>query len=151
MADTTKLLTLGIDRIVLFDGVCVLCNGCMDFLLKNDVEERLTFGQMQSPQGQRLLSFLGIPMEDAMKQFVFVEGGHCYRGSSAALRIARHLRWPYPLLWMFLAVPPFIRNGVYGIVASNRYSWFGQLDACKKPSPELQARFIEYQELPNLS
>ena len=74
--DTSELLTLGVDHIVLFDGVCVLCNGCMDFLLKNNVEQRFTFGQMQSPQGQRLLSFSGIPMEDAMKQFVFLEGGH---------------------------------------------------------------------------
>eukprot|EP00667_Euglena_gracilis_P032506 EG_transcript_50159 len=99
---------------------------------------------MQSPQGQRVLEQLGIPMESAMKQFVFVENGRCYRASSAALRIARHLRWPYPALFVFLAVPPCIRDGVYAVVAKNRYNWFGQLDACKKPDPELQSRFIEF-------
>jgi predicted DCC family thiol-disulfide oxidoreductase YuxK len=74
---------------------------------------------------------------------VLVEGGRCYERSSAALRIARRLSGAWPLLYAFVVVPRPVRDFVYDVVAKNRYRWFGRQDACRLPTPELRARFVE--------
>jgi predicted DCC family thiol-disulfide oxidoreductase YuxK len=127
--------------IVLFDGVCNLCNGVVRFLYPRDPRARLRFTNLQSDSGQALLEKFGMPTED-FDSFVLVEGDKAYTQSHGALRTLRYLRFPWPLLYGLMLVPPFIRNAVYDWIARNRYGWFGRMDACPVPTPELQARFL---------
>ena len=129
------------DPIVLFDGVCNLCNGSVQFLLKRDREGRFRFAALQSDAGRRLLAELGLPV-DALGSVVLIEDGKVWRESSAALRIARHLPGAWKLLRVFAAVPRPLRDAVYRWIARNRYRWFGKTATCWLPTPELKARFL---------
>ncbi|RUT28375.1 thiol-disulfide oxidoreductase DCC family protein [Paenibacillus zeisoli] len=128
--------------IVLVDGVCHLCQGLTKFLIKRDHAGRLRFASLQSDAGQRLLEQGGMPL-DSYSTFVFIEDGHYYTGSKAALRLARLLPFPWPLWYVFVVIPPFIRDAVYDIVARNRYRWFGKDDACMVPTKEIRERFLD--------
>jgi predicted DCC family thiol-disulfide oxidoreductase YuxK len=130
--------------VVLFDGVCNLCNGAVSFAIDRDPASRLRFVSLQSEAGRRLLEGLGHPVPPGNPESIlFVEGGRLYQRSGAALRIARHLSGAWPLFWALLVVPRPLRDLVYRWVASHRYRWFGKADVCRVPTPELRARFIE--------
>lgn len=132
--------------LVLFDGVCNLCNATVNFLLDRDPEGALRFGSLQSNAAGERLRALGHPLPAGTPEsLLFVEGGRVYRGSTAALRIARYLS---PRGWrlvgaLLLVVPRPLRDAVYGWIARNRYAWFGRTDVCRVPSPELRRRFLE--------
>lgn len=128
--------------VILFDGICNLCNASVDFVIERDRREVFRFASLQGKTGQILLREHQLP-DDAMDTVILIEGGKPYTRSTAALRIARRLSFPYPLLSIFLAVPSFLRNLVYDIVARNRYRWFGRTDTCRVPTPELSARFLD--------
>lgn len=128
--------------IVLFDGVCKFCNASVNFLLARDRRGQLRFAALQSPAGQALLARFHLP-RDQFASLVLVEGNRCWRRSTAALRIARFLDGPWPLAALLLAVPPFLRDAAYDVLARNRYRWFGQLDSCRVPTPEVRQRFLE--------
>ncbi|MGG1616493.1 thiol-disulfide oxidoreductase DCC family protein [Paenibacillus sp. NRS-1782] len=129
--------------IVLVDGVCHFCQGAARFIIKRDPKGTFHFGSLQSEQGQKLLRAGGLST-DKLDTFVLIEGGMYYTRSTAALRIARHLRFPYPLAYVFILVPRFIRNAVYSWVARNRYRWFGkdEEDQCQIPPAEMRQRFF---------
>jgi len=127
-----------IDRIVLFDGVCNLCNGLVRFILARDPAGRFRFASLQSDAARRLLGDAG-PAET----IVLLEAGKWYTKSSAALRIARAMRVPWPILYAFAIVPRPLRDLVYDWVARHRYAWFGRREACLLPTPELRKRFLE--------
>lgn len=127
--------------IVLFDGVCNLCNGAVQFIVRRDPKAAFRFAALQSEAGAEVLCSLGEPADD-LATMVLVENGRAYKRSSAALRIARRLRFPWPILVVFLAVPPFLRDAVYAWIARNRYRWFGKQDACLVPTAELRERFL---------
>lgn len=127
--------------VVLFDGVCNLCNGLVQFLIQNDPKARLRFASLQSPYGQEVLRKFNLPQSN-FSSFVLVEGERVYLRSSAALRIAYHLGGFWKILQVFWIVPPFIRNAVYNFIAKNRYKWFGKKTECMMPTPELQERFL---------
>lgn len=127
--------------IVLFDGVCNLCNGVVRFLYPRDPHARLRFTNLQSEAGQALLEKFGMPQDD-FDSFALIEGDKAFTRSRGALRTLRYLRFPWPLLYGLMLVPPFIRDAVYDWIARNRYGWFGKMDACPVPTPELQARFL---------
>ena len=127
--------------VILFDGVCYLCNGVVQFALARDPESRLRFASLQSDAGQALLQAHGIPPE-TFNTSLLIEDGIVYDRSSGALRALRYLRFPWPLLYGFAIVPRFIRDAVYDFVAANRFNWFGQLDACPIPPPEIRQRFL---------
>ena len=130
--------------VVLFDGVCNLCNGAVNFLVDRDPRAKLRFASLQSSAGRALLEGLGHALADGdPESIVLVDGGLVYERSTAALRIARHLSGPWSLLAVLFVVPAFLRDLVYRWVASNRYRWFGKSDVCRVPTPELRARFIE--------
>lgn len=128
-------------RIVLFDGVCNFCNGTVQFVIKNDPAKRFKFAALQSETGQTLLQKHGFSLSD-FDTFVLVDGDRAYTKSGAALRMARGLKMPWPLLYGFIIVPAFIRDAAYSLVARNRYKWFGKKDACMIPDPGQRDRFI---------
>ncbi len=129
--------------IVLFDGVCNLCNGAVHFMIDHDPKERLRFASIQSDAGKELLLRHGIPVpERDPDSIVLIAGTRAYDGSGAALRIASKLGFPWSLLAVFLVVPWFVRDIVYYLIARNRYRWFGKSETCRVPTPELKRRFL---------
>lgn len=127
--------------IVLFDGVCNLCSGSVQFILKRDQEGKFRFASLQSEAGRKLMLEHGLD-PDALSSVVVIDEGRAYQESSAALRIARHLPGAWKLLRVFAAVPRPVRDVVYRLIARNRYRWFGKTEACWLPTPELRARFL---------
>jgi predicted DCC family thiol-disulfide oxidoreductase YuxK len=128
--------------ILLFDGVCNLCNGVVQFLIRHDPDAEFRFAALQSEAGQALLERFDLPTGE-FDSFVLVEGGDYATKSTAALRIARRLGFPYSLLYPFVVLPTFLRDRVYDLVADNRYRIFGKKDQCMVPTPDRQARFLD--------
>jgi predicted DCC family thiol-disulfide oxidoreductase YuxK len=146
--------------VVLFDGVCNLCNGSIQFIIKRDPGARFHFASLQSPAGRQLLEKAGLivagsahppapdlnspgPDPPGLNSFVLLENGKVFTRSSAALRVLKQLGGGWKLLYAFRIVPPFIRDGVYDWIARNRYRWFGRQEACWIPTPELKERFLD--------
>ena len=128
--------------VVLFDGVCRFCDGAVNFIIDRDRRQAFRFAALQSTAGQDLLRKAGLPT-DRVDTLVLFEGERASVRSTAALRIARRLRWPWPLLSVLLWIPRPIRDWGYDFIAKRRYRWFGQLDACRLPTPALRQRFLE--------
>ncbi|MCI1774773.1 MAG: thiol-disulfide oxidoreductase DCC family protein [Paenibacillus lautus] len=127
--------------IVLIDGVCHLCQGLTQFIIKRDPAGALRFASLQSEIGQELLRQGGLD-GDSPETMVLIEQGRYYTRSTGALRIARRLRFPWPLSYVLILIPPFLRNLVYRWVAKNRYRWFGQSSECMVPTPDIRRRFL---------
>ena len=125
---------------LLFDGVCTLCNGFVQFVIERDPAGRFQFAPLQSDAAARLLGVAPPPLPDSL---VLLEDGRLFTRSTAALRVARRLRFPWPLAYVFVAVPRRVRDWVYDAVARNRYRWFGRRDTCMVPTSELRARFLD--------
>jgi predicted DCC family thiol-disulfide oxidoreductase YuxK len=129
--------------ILLFDGVCNLCNAVVQFVVARDRKHAFRFAALQSEAGHRLLREHGVEVPGGdPDSVVLIEGGRAYVESTAALRAARHLAFPWFLLWPWLVVPRFVRDPIYRWIARNRYRWFGKKDQCMIPTPELRARFL---------
>lgn len=131
------------DRVVLFDGVCNVCESSAQFIIRHDPEGKIKMASLQSEVGQQLLAWAGLPRED-FDTMVFIEGGRAWLRSTAALRVARHLRSPWHLLGVLLILPAFVRDLGYKLIASNRYRWFGQKTECMMPTPDIRARFLSW-------
>ncbi|PAD77595.1 thiol-disulfide oxidoreductase DCC family protein [Paenibacillus campinasensis] len=127
--------------IVLIDGVCHLCQGLTRFIIQRDPDGYFHFASLQSDAGQELLRQGGLP-EDMSETMVLIEDGTYYTRSTAALRIVRRLRFPWPLLYIAVAVPRPLRNQLYRMVARNRYRWFGKSEECLIPTPDIRRRFL---------
>lgn len=129
------------DKIILFDGVCNLCNGAVTFIIKRDKNNLFKFATLQSEIAEELL-IAKLSDKELLDSIVLIENGKQYTKSSAALRIAKNLSGAYPLLYIFMVIPKFLRDWVYSIIAKNRYKWFGKKDACMIPTPELKKKFL---------
>ncbi|MFD1095941.1 thiol-disulfide oxidoreductase DCC family protein [Salegentibacter chungangensis] len=130
-------------KIVLFDGVCNLCNGAVNFIIKHDKEDVFRFASLQSEIGQKLVAERGINPE-IMDSIILIEPGVAYyKKSTAALEISRNLSGGYSLLKNLLILPEGFRDLVYDLIANNRYKWFGKKESCMIPTPELQAKFLD--------
>jgi len=127
--------------IILFDGICNLCNGFVQFVIQHDPAGQFKFTSLQSDKGQELLKNLPETYRQ-IDSVVFLENGHFYQKSAAALRIIRRLSGAWPLLYGFIILPAFLRDWLYTFVARNRYRWFGQQESCMLPTPELKTRFL---------
>ncbi|ELZ30276.1 thiol-disulfide oxidoreductase DCC [Halosimplex carlsbadense 2-9-1] len=128
--------------ILLFDGVCNLCNGSIQFVIEHDPEGVFRFAPLQSEAAERLLEDVGFHDYD-FDTFVLVDGDDYYTKSDAALRVARELGFPWSLAGVGRVVPRPLRNAVYDTVASHRYAVFGKQAQCMIPSPEIRERFVE--------
>lgn len=127
--------------VVYFDGVCNLCTGVVQFILKRNSKNNITFASLQGKHGQALLRQLNLPT-DSFDSFILVENEQVYHKSTAALKIAQKLDGAWKLAYGLIIVPTFIRDFVYDLIAQNRYSFFGKKNACWLPTPELEARFL---------
>jgi predicted DCC family thiol-disulfide oxidoreductase YuxK len=128
-------------KIILFDGVCNLCNSSIIFVIKHDPKDLFRFAPLQSDIGKLLMEKHQIDPQET-DSIILVDQEKAYTKSSAALRVSRHLSGGYPLLAIFLIIPVFLRNLVYDYIAKNRYKWYGKKDSCMIPTPELKAKFL---------
>lgn len=129
------------ELVVLFDGVCNLCSGTVQFVIRHDAKNRFQFASLQSSYGQKILQQYQLPT-NVFNSFILLENDKIFTRSTAALRVAKRLRGLWPLLYAFSIIPPFIRNAVYDWIAKNRYNWFGKQETCWLPTPELRDRFL---------
>jgi predicted DCC family thiol-disulfide oxidoreductase YuxK len=130
-----------VDRIILFDGVCNLCNTSVQFILKRDSDGYFKFASLQSETGQSLLK--KHHLNNDLNSVVLIENDTVYLKSSAALRVCSKLGGLWPILSIFRILPPFFRDLLYDIAAKNRYKWFGKKESCMLPSPEWKHRFLD--------
>jgi predicted DCC family thiol-disulfide oxidoreductase YuxK len=127
--------------IILFDGICNLCNSSVQYVIKHDPLALFRFASLQGETGKQLLKQYGLP-ENELNSFVLILENKAYTRSSAALIVAKQLTGITKLLYGFIIVPLFIRNAVYDLIAKNRYKWFGKKDSCMIPTAELKSRFL---------
>ncbi|MGB2742713.1 MAG: thiol-disulfide oxidoreductase DCC family protein [Cognaticolwellia sp.] len=155
------------DCVILFDGVCKLCNHWSQFIIKVDKQQRFKLCSVQSPEGQSILKYFDMPT-DHFDTMLYVEGNtleancmevnsaevnsadinklkasQCFEKSDAFLNVVRKLSYPWRLLYLFKIVPKRLRNWLYDRVALNRYTLFGQYDTCMLPTKENEARFLK--------
>lgn len=129
------------EAIILFDGICNLCNSSVQFVLKHDAKKQFLFASLQSDASRKLL--LQFNYENAkMTSIVLIENNKVYDKSTAALRIARKLNPLWNWLYVLIIIPKSIRDFVYDIIAKNRYGWFGKRNSCLVYIEEYKNRFI---------
>lgn len=127
--------------VVLFDGICPLCNAVVVFVLRRDRSACLRFASMQSAPGQALLRRHGLPLQD-YDSFVLIEDRRVYIKSAGFLRLVRYLHWPWPWLALGWIVPRVMRDWMYDQIARHRYGLFGRNDTCVLPPDDLRDRFL---------
>ena len=128
--------------VIYFDGVCALCNGLVDFVIRRDRRRRYRYATLQSERGQRLLRSMQLPTDELETFILHEKGKGCVR-STAALRIFKSLPHLWPLLYLFIVVPRPLRDAVYGWIGKRRYRFFGRRAACRLPSEEERHLFLE--------
>jgi predicted DCC family thiol-disulfide oxidoreductase YuxK len=126
--------------VVLFDGVCKLCNGSVKFILRRDREGQLKLAPLQSDYGRQVIASQ-VNNSDALDSILLQEGARLSEKSTAIIRISKYLDGAWPLCMVFLIIPRFIRDFIYDIIANNRYRWFGKYEACRLHDPEFEDRF----------
>lgn len=129
------------NSVILFDGVCNLCNTSIDFILKRDKKNRFLVGALQEETGKRLLSKFEINSE-YLDSLVLIEDGQIHFRSTAALKIAKNLSGLWPLFYGFIILPQSMRDGIYDWIGRNRYRWFGKKNTCRLPTPEEKSKFL---------
>ena len=129
-------------KLILFDGVCNLCNSSIQFIIKNDKKNLFLFSPLQSNIGQEIIKSFNINSAEIDSVLLYSKKDGLSQKSTAALKIAHQLGFPQNLLGVFFIVPRFIRDWIYEYIAKNRYKWFGKRDNCMVPTPDLQSKFI---------
>lgn len=129
-------------RVVVFDGVCNLCSSTARFIIRHDHEARFRLAVAQSAKGRALLAESGVD-PDRLETFVLRKDGRIYVRSDAALEIARELGWPWRTFVILRIIPRTLRDGMYDVIARNRYRWFGRKDECMVPTADIKSRFLE--------
>ena len=130
------------EAVILFDGVCNLCNGFVQFIIKHDKKNKFMFGSLQSDAAKQLLEPFQFPV-DELKTIILLENNKIYMRSRAVLRIASQLHGAWKLTAVFYIFPSFISDAVYNLIAKYRYKLFGKKDSCMIPTPELKSKFID--------
>jgi len=129
-------------KIILFDGVCNLCNSSVQYVIKHDKKDIFRFVALQSELGEQILKHIGISRDNIDSIVLYEPGRAYYYKSSAALEIARNMGGIFTYGTVFKIIPTAIRNVVYDFIAKNRYKWYGKQDSCMIPTPELSAKFL---------
>ena len=128
-------------HLLLFDGVCNLCNGYVQFVIKRDTKSKFVFAPLQSNIGEEAIKAFGYKA-DVLSSVLLVKNGKLFDRSDVPLEIAKDLSGLWPIFSALKIIPKFIRDKIYSWVAHNRYNWFGKKEECMIPSPELKARFL---------
>ena len=128
------------NAIILFDGVCNLCNASVRFVIARDRSDRFRFATLQSEAGRSLAAHYTLPTD--LRTFFLIDDGQAYEKSAAWLRIIRLLGMPWLTLYYLVIVPRPVRDWVYDFVGRIRYQWFGKLDQCPLPAPDWQKKFL---------
>ena len=131
-------------KLILFDGVCNLCNSSVLFVIKRDKMDDFMFAPLQGETGQQIINEYNIDTTQTDSIILYdKEKVKIYSKSTAALKVAKHLGFPFNFSVILQVIPAFIRDWVYDYVAKNRYKWYGKKDACMIPTPELKAKFLD--------
>ncbi|CAM3899927.1 MULTISPECIES: thiol-disulfide oxidoreductase DCC family protein [Flavobacterium] len=129
-------------KIILFDGVCNLCDSSVQFIIKNDSKDVFRFTAIQSELGQEIIHHINIDTKLIDSIILYEPGVAYYHKAEAALLIARNLKGVYKLISYFNFLPKGLKNMVYDYIAKNRYKWYGKKDSCMIPTPELKSKFL---------
>ncbi len=129
------------NKVILFDGVCNLCNSSINFIIDHDKNNIFKFASLQSEAGQKLLNKFKLENND-FDSIVLIENDKYYMRSNAVLRIVRSFPGLWKMLYAFIIVPSPIRDFLYNMIADNRYKWFGKKKQCMVPTPEVRGRFL---------
>ena len=130
------------EAIILFDGVCNLCNSSVQFVLQHDNKNQFLFASLQSDAARKLLLQFNYENEEMMS-IVLIEDDKIYDKSTAALKIGKKLHPPWNFLYSFIIIPKALRDVVYDVIAKNRYRWFGRRDKCIINKGKYKNRFIQ--------
>lgn len=128
-------------KIILFDGVCNLCNGVVQFIIRHDKNDQFRFASLQGTEGRLYLSKYNIT--DDLNSFVLIDQNKIYTRSTGALLVCRHLGTPWKCLYALIIIPPFIRDALYKIISRYRYQWFGKKAACSLPTVGTKNKFLD--------
>ncbi len=128
-------------RVILFDGVCNFCNASVDFVIQRDPQKKFMFGTLQSEPAQQILMNFNFNTQD-FETFLYLENGHVFSKSTAALKVAKELTGLWPLLYLCIFIPRTIRDGVYQFIGRRRYQWMGKRESCRLPNESDRARFV---------
>ena len=129
-------------KIILFDGVCNLCEASVQFVIQHDKKDIFRFVALQSELGQKIIHHIGIQNQNIDSVILYKPGVAYYYKSSAALQIAKNLGGFYHFGTFFKIIPTGLRNVLYDFVAKNRYQWYGKKESCMIPTAELKAKFL---------
>ncbi len=130
------------DTVLLFDGVCNLCNGMVQFVLRNEKEAQIKFGALQSEAVSKYIEHYHLD-KNALMSIIFIEGAVIYEKSEAVTRIARYLKPPWSLFKFIGIFPRSINNYFYDVVAKHRYRIFGKTESCMMPYAKWESRFLK--------
>lgn len=130
-------------KLILFDGVCNLCDGAVQYVIERDKNNEFLFAPLQSDTGKEVIKAYNIDTKKTDSIVLYIPKKGVFFKSTAALKMAFYLSFPAKLWAIFLIVPNFIRNWVYDYIAKNRYKWFGKKEECMIPTPELKAKFLD--------
>ncbi len=133
-----------INNIILFDGVCNLCNSSIQFIIKKDKKNVFTFASLQSDAAKNILLqyFPKKKNNNRFNTIYLIKNGTVLTESTAILHVFKELKLPYKLLFWFIIIPKFIRDIIYKFISKNRYKWFGKKDTCMVPTKELKSKFL---------
>lgn len=127
-------------HVVFFDGHCNLCNASINFIIDRDKNKKFYFSALQSEFGQKFLAKHGLGKIHS--SFIYEEDGKVYTESTAAIRISKILNFPWPMAYVLIVIPRFLRDGLYAFISKNRYRFFGKKDSCRMSEPGLESRFL---------
>ena len=130
-------------KIILFDGVCNLCDSAVQFIIKHDANDIFRFVALQSDLGQEIIKHLGIDTQKTDSIILYQPGFAYHYKSEAAFEIAKHLGGIFYLASLFSVLPNSFNNSIYDYIAKNRYKWYGKKETCLIPTKELQAKFLQ--------
>ncbi|WP_026752855.1 thiol-disulfide oxidoreductase DCC family protein [Sediminibacter sp. Hel_I_10] len=130
-------------KLILFDGVCNLCNAAIQYIIKHDTQNQFLFAPLQGETAKTIIDEFDVDTEKIDSILLYSKDKGLSMKSTAALQISKHLGFPRNVMSIFLIVPAFIRNWVYDYIAKNRYQWFGKKENCMIPTPELKAKFLD--------
>ena len=130
-------------QLILFDGICNLCNSSVQFVIKHDKKNHFLFAPLQGEIGKQIIKLYKIDTSTIDSIILYIPEKGIFSKSTAALKISSKLSFPINLASIFLIIPVFIRNWVYDFIAKNRYKWFGKKESCMIPSTELKNKFLD--------